>query len=468
MIAFFKRMFYIDHMVKPEELLGDLPTTKLAYQRAMKMAWPSIVESVLTSLIGSIDMMMVGTLGTAAIASVGLTTQPRFILLCVIFSLNVGVTAVIARRKGENDMLSANKTLKQMLVFCIIISSILAVLGYCFAEELVVFAGAKADTVKEATTYFQIICTGLVFNAISLTINAAQRGAGNTIISMTTNVTANIINVIFNYLLINGNMGFPALGIAGAAIATNIGLFVSCIMSIRSVLNKYAFISLRNEGRWLFDKETVGSVYKISSSSFIEQIFFRIGFFINARIVAELGTMAFATYQVGMQVINLSFTFGDGLAVAGSALVGQQLGKKRPDMAVVYASVLQRLSFVISSFLFVLFITCRYQIFMLFDRSPEVIANGSIIMIIIAFTTHIQTSQVVITGCLRGAGDTKFVAKTSMISTAIIRPLTTYVLCFPMGFEVFGSWYALFIDQSLRLSMNFIRFVSRKWQNIKI
>lgn len=468
MIQSIKKLFLIENMLPSTELKGELPTTKQAYKKALKVAWPSMVESVLTSLISSIDMMMVGTLGTAAIASVGLTTQPRFILLAFIFSLNAGVTAVIARRKGENNQESANKTLRQTILISFMASLILSIFGFTFAEELMYFAGAKADTVAEATAYFKVLCLGLVFNALSMTINSAQRGAGNTMISMTTNVTANLVNVVFNFLLIGGNFGFPRLGIIGAAIATDIGLLVSCIMSFRSILKQDCFLSLFYHVSWRFDKETIGAVYKISYSAFIEQIFFRIGFFINSRIVAELGTIAFATYQIGMQVLNLSFMVADGLSVAGSALVGQSLGAKRDDLARIYGHVLQRIAFIISTFLFFIFFTGRYQLVQLFDKSPEVLESGAMIMIIISCVTHIQTSQVVISGCLRGAGDTKFVAKVSMLSTAIIRPLTTYLFCFPLGFEILGSWIALFIDQALRLIFNFWRFKKGEWIKIRV
>lgn len=468
MVSFIKRMFLIENMLPSSEIKGELPTTEYAYKNALHVAWPSMVESVLTSLISSIDMMMVGTLGTVAIASVGLTTQPRFILLAFIFSLNAGVTAVVARRKGEQNQESANKTLRQTIMISFLASSILSILGFTFAEELVRFAGAKPETVEMATSYFKVICCGIVFNALSMTINSAQRGVGNTKISMTTNVTANLVNVVFNFLLIGGNFGFPKLGVVGAALATDIGLVVACIMSFRSILTRDSFLSLFYDVKWKFDGETVGAVYKVSSSAFVEQIFFRIGFFINSRIVAELGTIAFATYQIGMQVMNLSFMVADGLSVAGSALVGQSLGAKRDDLARIYGHVLQRIAFIISTFLFVVFFFGRYQLVQLFDKSPEVLESGAIIMIIIAFATHIQTSQVVISGCLRGAGDTKFVAKVSMLSTAIIRPVCTFIFCFPLGFEIFGSWIALWIDQVLRLSFNFSRFKKGEWIKIRV
>lgn len=459
----------VDRWIPEEKRVGPIPATKEIYERAMRIAWPSIVESALVSVISSVDMMMVGVLGTSAIAAVGLTGQPRLILLSVIFSLNAGVTAIIARRKGEEDQQRANAAMRQSILLCLFASLALSVIGFVFAEDIMRMAGAKADLIADATTYFKVICTGLIFNSLSMTINAAQRGVGNSKISMRTNITANLVNVCFNYLLIGGNFGFPRLGVAGAAIATNIGLLIACIMSILSISrDPNSFLYVSKKDHWGFHKDSLESISKVSSSAFLEQMFFRIGFFINARIVVELGTVAFATYQIGMQVINLSFAFGDGLSVAGSALMGQSLGAKRPDLAKIYGKCLQRISFMISSILFIVFIAGRFQIIGLFDQSADVLEVGAQIMLIIAFTTHIQTSQIVISGCLRGAGDTKYVAAVAMLSTALIRPLSTYLLCFTFGFELLGAWFALFFDQCIRLTLNYIRFHKGNWTKIEL
>ncbi len=174
---------------------------------------------------------------------------------------------------------------------------------------------------------------GLIFNSLSMTINAAQRGAGNTRISMRTNLTANLVNVVFNYLLIGGNLGFPRLGVAGAAVATVLGSAVSLGMAIASLLHRDRFLTVLEKEPWRFDGTVLKSLANISSSAFVEQVFMRIGFFIYAKIVASLGTTDFATHQICMNIMSLSFTFGDGLSVASAALVGQSLGAKRPDMA---------------------------------------------------------------------------------------------------------------------------------------
>lgn len=463
-----KRFFSIDYMLKKDEILGSLPTTREVYKNSFNMSWPCAFEAVLVSLVGSIDIMMVGGLGAEAIAAVGLTNQPKFVLLAMIFSLNVGVTAIVARRKGAEDFKGANSCLKQSIILSFIISLIMAISGYIFANEIMLFAGAGEDVINDSVAYYKILMVSIVFTSLSLTINAAQRGVGNTKISMRTNVVANIVNLIFNYFLINGVWIFPRLEVRGAAIATTLGSIVGFLMSVFSVYYNTRILDLRGKGNWKFDKATMKAFLSISGSSVVEQVFMRIGFFSFAIIVAALGTIAFATHQICMNVINLSFCFGDGLSAAAASLVGQNLGARRPDKAKIYGKTGQRMAFIVSTVLFFVFILARKQIIMLFNSEEHIVSLGGMIMIIIAFTTHAQTSQTVYNGCLRGAGDTKFVALISFISIALIRPGLAWILCFPANLGLKGAWIALFADQTMRYILGKKRFDSGKWTKIKI
>lgn len=464
----FERFFSVKYMLKKSEILGVLPPDREVYSNSFNMSWPCAFEAVLVSLVGSIDIMMVGGLGAEAIAAVGLTNQPKFVLLAMIFSLNVGVTAIVARRKGAEDFKGANSCLKQSIVLSFVISLIMAISGYIYAHEIMIFAGAGADVINDSVAYYKILMISIVFTSLSLSINAAQRGVGNTKISMRTNVVANIVNLIFNYFLINGIWIFPKLEVKGAAIATTIGSIVGFLMSVFSIYYNTRILDIRGKGSWKFDKTTMKAFFSISGSAVVEQVFMRIGFFSFAIIVAALGTIAFATHQICMNVINLSFCFGDGLSAAAASLVGQNLGAKRPDKAKIYGKTGQRMAFVISTVLFVLFIVARKEIIMLFNSEEHIVSLGGMIMIIIAFTTHAQTSQTVYNGCLRGAGDTKFVALISFISIALIRPALAWLLCFPANLGLKGAWIALFADQTMRYILGKKRFDSGKWTKIKI
>ena len=309
---------------------------------------------------------------------------------------------------------------------------------------------------------------GMAFNVVSMVINAAQRGAGNTRISLTTNLVSNLVNVVFDYLLIGGHFGFPALGVAGAAIATVIGSVCGCALSILSMLHRDNFICIREVKKIGFDKATVGAITNIGSSTLAEQAFLRIGFMTFAVIVARLGTIPMAAHQIGMNLMSICFSFGDGLSVASVALVGQSLGRGRPDLARVYGNVCQRCGLLFACGLSVIFLTLGQRIFGLFSEDPAILSYGRMIMMVMMVEVFLQISQVVFSGCLRGAGDTVFTAVVSLVSVLAVRPLMGWLLCYPAGLGLFGAWLGLLSDQFVRFLMTYLRFGSGNWMNRKV
>ena len=458
----------VSHMLKPKQIIGDLPSSRTAYTNFYNIAWPSALEALLVAMISAVDTIMVGTLGQGAIAAVGITNQPRLVLLAVIFSLNIGITAVTARRKGQNNQTAANRTVRAGILISISLAVLMALLGIIFSRPILLFAGADNSYLKDSMDFFHILMFSIPFQALNLTINAAQRGCGRTKVSMWSNVVSNIINITLDYLLINGIGFFPRLEVRGAAIATLTGSIVAFLISLSTLLRKNGYLSFHYKADWSMDKDIIDPIFKVSSSAFVEQVFMRIGFLAYAAIIARLGPTPYATHIICMSILSLSFCFGDGLSVAASALVGQNLGAKRPDLSIIYGKTGQRLAFMISCVIFLVFLFGRSFLVSLYTKDASMIALGANIMILAALGTHFQTSQVVLSGCLRGAGDTAFVAGTSLISVALVRPLLTYLLCFPAGLGLYGAWIALLIDQCFRFITSYLRFSGGRWTNISL
>ncbi|MCE5235162.1 MAG: MATE family efflux transporter [Eubacteriales bacterium] len=472
MKAFLRKLFDPSCFIEPSQIQGGLVSIREGYGRCVNVAWPATVESLLNVMLGFVDTIMVGVLGDRAISAVGVTTQPKYLMLMFLLSLNVGVTAIVARRKGEGDIKGCCRSLKQSLMVSAILSVLVLVGSYFFATELLALAGAQSDYLADSVTYFRIVMIGQFFGCLGMTINAAQRGYGNTKVPMISNILANIVNLGLNYLLINGIWFFPRLGVIGSAVSTAVSTLVIFLLALYSVTSNRSRGGLSivgpASGTWRFEKNTLKSVNKVASSALVEQAFMRFGFFTYASMVARLGTMPFATHQICMNIINISFAVSDGFGVAATSLVGQALGAKRSDLARVYGTIAQRCSMVFGLVLCGLFLLLRSQLIMLFTDEQEIIRMGAQIMLIIAATSLAQTSQVVISGCLRGAGDTRFVAISSLLSVGAIRPGLSWLLCYPLGFGLIGAWLGLFADQLLRLLMNAARFKSGKWTRISL
>lgn len=449
--------------------------SKRMYSNMLKIAVPSCIEGALMSVISAVDTMMVGALGAASLAGVGLTAQPRLTLLVFVQALCVGTTAVIARRKGADDPLGARRCLNQSMAIITVLGLIISVLGHVFAKEIVVFSGANPETLPFAKSYFAIIALGILPNCWQLCICAAFRAIGKTTITLTTNLIANLLNVCFNYVLINGKLGFPRLGVVGAAIASVIGTVVASLMSFYFVMRGNSYFVYNPFKRVRFDKATIASLTKIGSATALEALFLRGGFMLVQIVVAGLGTIAFASYQIVSQVTGLSFTVGDGLATAAVSMVGQSLGAKNKEKAKQYVAISRKMGIVVSLSLMLIIILMKDIFPRFFTSEASVIENSALSFLVIAFSMYPQNVRVIYSGSLRGAGDAKYVAVCSFVGVTIFRPLSTFLLCYKFHFlipalklDVIGPWVSYFFDALIRTYLLQLRIKSGKWTEIVV
>ena len=458
---------------KERKVLTDGATDRILCKDVIRIAWPSLLELTLTSLVSMVDMMMVGSManGTAAISSVSLATQPRFIFMTLLMSLNTGATAVVARARGRGEHDKANNILKQALTFSLFLTILSSIAGFCLAEPLIRLmagSGMAESTVAGGVTYLRIQMAGFFTLSLTLCITASLRGTGNSRVPMVYNMTANIVNVIFNWLLINGNLGFPAMGVAGASLATVIGQTVALCIAIYSITCGKYYFKIRIREKFRLNFKIIGAIAKIGVPALIEQGIMRIGMIIFARQVSSLGEIDFATHNVCMNIQSLSFNNGQAFAVSATTLVGQSLGKWRSDFAEHYSRRCRRLGLYVSLFLMLVFAFFGKYIVMLYNDDPAVLASGARIMILVAIMQPIQCSQFILSGCLRGAGDTKATAVITLCTVMILRPVLGYLFINVLEIGVIGAWIAIFCDQSLRSFMVMMRYNSGKWKNVRV
>lgn len=453
---------------------GSAQELQPLYVAALVIAWPAALEGILISVINSVDTIMVGTLGHAAIAAVGLTSQPRLIMLLFAQALHIGTTALIARRRGAKDRAGVRSCLDQSMMISLGIGIVITLLGVFLAEPFMTFAGAKEDTLQLSVDYFRIIALGFIPNCLQMCVCAAFRGLGQTKVTMVTHLLSNGINVVFNFLLIGGRLGFPALGVRGAAIATFIGTVAAFVMAMWFAMRPFSPFMYRIRMP-RFDRQTLSGLLRIGGSSALEAGFLRMGFMLQNIIIASLGTAAFASYHIVSQVSSLSFTLGDGISAAGVALVGQSLGAKKPERAMQVVAVTRRISVYASFVLMVLLFLLRRQLAGLFTSDEAVLLMASAGFLVVIPSILPQNGRVVYAGCLRGAGDVRYVAMTSLIGVGVLRPLLTWLFCFPLDsllpalmLVATGPWLAFLVDSFVRNGLLARRVAGGKWTKVQL
>ena len=434
----------------------------------VNIAWPSFAELSLMQLASMVNMMMVGSLGTWAVASVGFCLQLRLLMIAIFMAFNTGSTALIARAKGADEPVAANKIMHQAILFSMVASVILSILGSVFAAPLIKLMGASdEETIAGSIQYFHVIMLLFPANAFTLAITAMLRGIGKTRVPMIYNVTSNVINVILGFLLIGGRFGFPALGVRGAAIGLGVGHVVAALIALVAILRGSDMLKLSPLSLFSVDFSMLRRVGRIGTPAMFEQFFMRAGNILFLRVIASLGTDAFATHQIVLNIHQLTFMTGHAFGISATTLLGQSMGRKRPDQGKALVQLCRRYSLYVSLALVSGIVIFGTQLISLYTNNAEVIAAGVGLLWIVAIMQPFQSSQQVLAGALRGAGDTKAVAACIFIGIVVVRPIMAYIFVLA-GLGVMGAWLAMFLDQGARSVYVFWRFISDKWKTIKV
>lgn len=439
------------------------------YKTVLRLAAPSWTELLLGQCTSMVDLMMVGGLGSWAIAGVGLSTQPKFLLMAVFIALNAGTTALVSRFKGMGDQESARRATRQAILFNLAAGIVFAVVGYAASPALIAFMGPEDDaSLRAGIDYLRIQMFGFPVLALTSAITSALRGAGNTRAAMFYNLAANGVNLIGNFLLIEGNLGFPRMEVTGASLATVIGQTVACVMAFVVLLRKKNYVFIARGDSWKPDKEIVLRLSRVGLPAMLEQFIIRAGFIAYAKVVASLGTTALATHQICMSVLALSFVNGDAFGIAAASLMGQNLGAGRPDDAADYARRARRMGMAISLCMGIVFFFCGPYIIWLYNSEAEIIRMGTDIFKIMALIMPFQGSAIIVSGALRGAGDTRATSMIMFATVLIVRPLSAWLLVFVFPLGLMGAWISVLVDQLLRSGLTMLRLKRGKWKTIKV
>ena len=452
-------------LIDPNEELTDAS----ARSKVLTLAVPAVAEQFLMSLIGMADMMMVGSVGAAAIASVGLTNQPMLLAMAVFMALNTGTTAIVARLLGAGRAKEANEAARQTLVMICIMGLVMSVIMFLLAEPILLFMGAEDDTMYHAVDYFRIVSASMLFNTIMMAINSIVRGAGDTKTPMFNNVVSNLVNLVFNYILINGIAGFPRMEVAGAAVATLLSRVVGAILALYVVLNGKHQIYIDLKTKFVFNFDLLRRVMNISIPSALEQFVMRAGQILFVKTVSGLGTTVYAAHQVALNIVSLSFTPGQGFAMAATTLVGQSLGANRSDWAEKCTRITRQLGLYVAITMGVVFFFAGDKIAYLYSpEDMDVVRNAAIALQIIAFVQPFQSAQFIYAGALRGAGDTKWPLYSTIAGVWGFRVTLSYLFVQILGWGLHGAWYAMVLDQLMRSTVVTLRFNNGGWKKKRI
>jgi putative MATE family efflux protein len=426
-----------------------------------------MAEQMLSMMVGIVDTFLVGHLGSSPLAAVGLANQWVFMATTMFGAVATGSTALIARFVGAKDPKLADQVLRQSMLLATGIGLVATILGVLLARPAVTLVGAQDDVIKLSTDYLRVVSSIFLFSTVMFVGNASLRGAGDTRTPLYVMLVVNAINVIVAWTAINGPFGLPRLGVVGSALGAATGRLVGGVLVISVLLRGQAGIRLRLEAMWP-DWNMIRRILHVGLPTGLEQILFRSGHMVFARILAELGMVTYAANQVAINALSISFMPGFGFALAATTLVGQGLGAKDPEGAEQRGYIAYRLGAGLMAAIGLILCLFPAQVMGFFTNEPAVIAQGTMPLRVVGLAQPMLAANMIFAGALRGAGDTRFPMVVTGASIWFVRLPVAYLLALILGWGLVGAWSAMALDLTLRGTFNFLRYRSGRWKRIEV
>ncbi len=398
------------------------PQASSMRRRVFDLAWPVISENFLQTMLGIVDTIMVARLGPAALAGVGSAIQIMFFIISALSATSVGSSVLVAQSVGAHNFQRASRLAKQSLVWSVIISIPLLLIGLVAAEPIIGIFGMEPEPSRVGADYLRVTMGTLSVLTLMLLGGGVLRGVGDSRTPMLITLLANIVNVFFTYGLIFGELGMPELGAVGSAWGTFISRVCGFAILFWVMWRGVKGVSIRGAEGWLPDWSAARQILKIGLPAATEQMLNSVAFLTMSIVVAQLGTLALAAHRVALNAMSISFLPGLGFALAATALVGQSVGARRPDDAKQVTIIATQWALVWMGLLAIVFLFFAERIIAIFTPDPTVVAMGGAGLRAIALTQPFWAINMVQSGGLRGTGNTQYPLRvgTSGIWAAVI------------------------------------------------
>ncbi|RJG51267.1 MATE family efflux transporter [Motilimonas pumila] len=435
-------------------------------RKLWQLALPVSIQSLLFSLLGLVDILMVGQLGEAEVASVGLGNRVFFFNLLIIFGLSGGVSVLAAQYYGKGEVAGVRRCLVLAIIAAVAVSLPFALWYTINPEQIMAFASDDQKLITLGGQYLQITGISILLTAIVVPIEASLRAVGDAKTPTNIGIIAIIINVFLNWLLIFGNWGFPALGVEGSAWGTTISRVLQTIILIAYVLRKRRIVVFNwVDVRMALAKKEIMRFSKIAVPLLIHDGFWAFGVLIYSFIYGRIGTEELAVMSMLASVEGTIFALFVGFAVACSTMLGHELGADKFDDAWQQSWV-----FIIFSPIFALLMTATIILFK--DQLANVFSgfegdtlNSAIrVLIIMALALSIKVLNMVgIMGVLRSGGDVNYSIFIDLFCMWCIGIPLAFVAATVWGWPLYLVYLCSLSEEIVKAFMVIFRVHRKKW-----
>ena len=428
------------------------------------LAWPSILANVLFASVGVVALKAVGSLGTDAVAAVGTGGRIFFVIQSIMMAISTGTTALVARAYGAKRYQEASQVLYDSMLISMFLSFISIFIIWVAGEDLLGLFGLELEAKQLALDYLKVLILFSPTFGVSIIFGAAVRAAGDVKTPLFMGLIQNIINIFLLRGLVNGRYGFPELGVVGAAYAGGISFAIGSVLGLFVWVTKIITIPLPKLNSFSFSR--FRELIRVSTPAGLEQGVFQLGLLLYFWIISLYGNAPIAAYNVGINILMLSFMVGQGFTVAGATLTGQFLGAENPKEAKRSGWRSAGLTMVSMGILGILLALASRPIAGFFVDDPEVIRLTVLFVWLLGIMQPLMALEFALGGALRGAGDTK--SPLYIVSISLVFFRLTFAGFFAwFGFSIEYIFGSLIIDYVVKAILFTYRFESGRWIKLK-
>ncbi|HLF82645.1 MAG TPA: MATE family efflux transporter [Blastocatellia bacterium] len=431
------------------------------------LAVPMVLEMMMESLFGIVNVFWVAHLGKEATATVGITESLLTMVFAVAMGLSMATTATVARRIGEKDHHGASIAAVQSIILGVVASIPVGIIAIAFAPQMFRLMGASDGVISGGTGYARVILGGNVVIMQLFLINAVFRGAGDASIAMRVLWIANVINLVLDPCLIFGLGPFPKLGVTGSAVATTIGRGVGVAFQL--------WVLFSGRGRVKVDwrsvrvnVEVMTRMVRISLGGMFQFLVATASWLGLVRIVAVFGDAAIAGYTVALRIIIFAILPSWGMSNAAATLVGQNLGAGKPDRAERSVWVTGFANMCFLGLVAVTFVAFAEPLIGIFTTDPAVVPYGVSCLRFISYGYVFYAYGMVMVQSFNGAGDTNTPTVINLFCYWLFQIPLAYSLAIPFGFGAKGVFVAITLAESLLAVVSVVVFRRGKWKTRKV
>lgn len=434
-------------------------------RRIFGLALPIIGGMASQNVLNLVDTAMVGMLGSAALAAVGMASFVNFMAVAFLTGLSAGVQAIASRRLGEGRDGETASPLNVGLMIAVAVGIPLSLVLIVVADDLFPFLVDDPEVVALGVPYLRARLLAMAFVGCNFAFRGFWNGINRSRLYMRTLIAMHVVNIALNWLLIFGHLGMPKLGCTGAGVGSASAMALGTIY--------YLFLGMKHARASDFlrrrpDRETVSSVLRLSVPAGLQQTFFAGGLTAFFWIIGRIGTVELAASNVLVHLLLVAVLPGVGFGLAAASLVGQHLGKKEPAEAKRWGWDVAHLAMILVGLVSIPGMIAPRLLLALFIHEPETLDLAVMPLRLLAGTMFLDTLGTVLLNALQGAGDTRRAMVVAVsLQWGLFLP-SAYLVGPVLGFGLTGVWLAQVGYRLIQTGVLASMWARGRWATIEV